>query len=115
MSIINRSTLQAIKKRNINAPLLVFVKDFSFSLESSVEHREEYVCGSAVQGTMTRNSHSIPRSCNAAMRCRKRAIRGAALLTHWVSMTNYKVFIIFNHLVARTSGQLRNLGLSTRL
>jgi hypothetical protein len=50
--------------------------------ESSVEHREEYVCGSAVQGT-----------------------------THWVCVTNSKVSHIFSYLVEQLSGQLRNLGL----
>ena len=72
-----------------------------FILESSVEHREEYVCGGAVQGTATRNSRSIPRSCNAAIRHHKRAIRGAALLTLWVNVINIKLFHVFKYLIHR--------------
>ncbi len=51
------------------------------NLESSVEQREGCVWGGAGQGTATRNSHSIARSCNAGMRHPKRAIHGVALLT----------------------------------
>ncbi len=52
-----------------------------FNLETSVEHREGCACGGAGQGTTTRNSCSIARSCNAGLRRHKRAIRSVALLT----------------------------------
>ena len=59
-------------------------EDSRFNLESSVGQGGECVCGGAGQGATTRNSGSISRSCNAAMRRRKRAIRPVAWLTQRV-------------------------------
>ena len=50
----------------------------SVNLETAVGQGGGCVCGGAGQGATTRNSQSIPRSCNAAMRRRRRAVRPVA-------------------------------------
>ena len=93
-------------------------------LESSVGHREGCVWGGAGQGekqivdpvnrrscsNTTRNSLSIARSCNAAMRRRKRAIRGVALLTQKVKSFNNDQADVFIAVSQVRSGQLGILG-----
>ena len=81
-------------------------------LESSVEHREGCVRGGAWQGTTTRNSGSIARSCNAA-RCRhERTIRGVAPFTQKMKLPDPDKALIFRTLNIANSGQLGILGLS---
>ncbi len=82
----------------------------SIILESSVEHREGCACGGAGQGTTTRNSCSIARSCNAAMCHHKRAIRSVTPFTRQVNVSSSNKFLIFNILGIVTSGQLGILG-----
>ncbi|MEJ1365766.1 MAG: hypothetical protein RPU42_11875, partial [Candidatus Sedimenticola sp. (ex Thyasira tokunagai)] len=53
-------------------------------LEFSLGQGGEWAWVGAVQDTAARSSHSIPRSCNAAMRHRKRAIHSVAWLTQRV-------------------------------
>jgi hypothetical protein len=64
--LIDIGAARAVKKFKPLTPL---------NLDSSVERVG--VCGfpGAGQGATTRNGHSIPRSCNAAMRPENRAIR----------------------------------------
>ena len=84
-----------------------------FNLESLVGHREGCTCGGGGQGATTRNSGSIARSCNAAMRRHKCAIRGVTLLTHGVNVQlGYKLHIS-KDLSNPDSGQLRILGRNT--
>jgi len=52
-----------------------------FNLESSVGRGEVCVCGGVGQGVTPWNSDSIPRSYNAVMQRRKRAIRLVAWFT----------------------------------
>jgi|GEM_PF-3901732 len=57
----------------------------AFNLESSVGRGEGCVCGGAGQGTTMRNSYSIAKSCNAALRRRKRALHPVAWSTRKVN------------------------------
>ncbi|MCU7847311.1 MAG: hypothetical protein KZQ89_04780 [Candidatus Thiodiazotropha sp. (ex Lucinoma kastoroae)] len=79
-------------------------------LDSSVEHCEGCGCGGAGQDTTTRNSCSIVRSCNAAMRHHKRTIRGVAMLINKVDFPGAKKVHNFNLFGIMHSGQLRILG-----
>jgi len=81
-----------------------------FNLESSVGRGEVCVCGGAGQGATTSNSHSIARSCNAAMCRRKRAIGPVAALTQQVNPLGPRFLDSFNGLVRTRSGQLKILG-----
>jgi len=74
------------------------------NLESSVENREGSVCGGARQGTTTRNSCSIARSCNAAMCRHKRAVHPED------EGPNPEKALIFSTLNIANSGQLEILG-----
>ena len=49
-----------------------------FNLKPAVERVGGCGCGGAEQGATTRNGHSLPRSCNTAMRRQNRAIRPVA-------------------------------------
>ncbi len=80
------------------------------NLESSVGQGEVCVCGGAGQGVTTRNSRSIPRSDNAAMGRRKRAIRLVAWFIQPVNRNSKTNHICINSLASGWSGQLRNLG-----
>ena len=80
------------------------------NLESSVGRCKRCICGGAGQGTMTRNSYSIPRSCNAAMRHHKCAICTVVLFTYMVNFNADIIFYHFNCLNSVASGLLRNLG-----
>jgi hypothetical protein len=50
----------------------------NFDLKTALGRIEECAHGGVEQGATTRNSHSIPRSCNAAMRRQGRVIRFVA-------------------------------------
>jgi len=69
-------------------------------------------CGDAEQGATTRNSYSIPRSCNAAMCRRKRAIRLVAQFTLQVNKYIESIGLHNSNLTSEWSGQLRILGSS---
>jgi len=76
-------------------------------LESSVGQVEGYVCGGVGQGIRTRNSYSIPRSYNAAIRRRKRAVLPVASFIHWVKNFNSINRFDKHALAMFLSGQLR--------
>ena len=76
-------------------------------LDSLVEQVEVCVCGGAGQGITTKNSHSIPRSYNAAMCHRKRAIQLVARFTFRMNSIDVHNRLFTNHKLTAASGQLR--------
>jgi hypothetical protein len=81
-----------------------------FNLETAVGRGGVCGCGGAGQGVTTRNSTTIPRSYNAAMRRHSRTIRLVAWITRKVNTWISIILRHFNILLNVRSGQLPFLG-----